>query len=98
MAAPDGVFGTVCDDHFIEEDAVVVCQAVNLTSTDASVCSLAPSQWGRGDIVLDEVDCSLSSSNFPVGCGTVPLRFEILSVEPSWQVCSRRSTSILCSL
>ncbi|XP_072039363.1 scavenger receptor cysteine-rich domain-containing protein DMBT1-like [Amphiura filiformis] len=54
----NGAWGTVCDDSWDNDDAMVVCRQLGFPSADAQSVSYAGFGEGTGEIWLDEVRCS----------------------------------------
>ena len=53
-----GQWGTVCDDFWNRNDAMVVCRQLGLPAEGAQSLSFAHFGQGEGPIVLDNVRCS----------------------------------------
>ncbi|XP_072045350.1 uncharacterized protein [Amphiura filiformis] len=62
------IWGTVCDDSWNSNDAMVVCRQLGLPFTAAQALGGAVFGQGSGQIWLDEVGCSGSESNLE-DCG-----------------------------
>lgn len=58
-----GRWGTVCDDGFDAEDAVVVCRMLGYTSVFAKPYGVASFGEGVGDILMDDVNCRGTESD-----------------------------------
>ena len=56
-----GEWGTVCDDHWKEENAHVVCYELGFTSVRKALQSFGP---GRGRVWMDQVNCNGNESAF----------------------------------
>ncbi|KAL3870897.1 hypothetical protein ACJMK2_038928 [Sinanodonta woodiana] len=54
----NGIWGTVCDDHFSSNEANVACRMLGLGGTG----SIITAPYGEGPIWLDELSCSGSES------------------------------------
>ncbi|XP_072045347.1 scavenger receptor cysteine-rich domain-containing group B protein-like [Amphiura filiformis] len=59
----NNVWGTVCDDSWGTNNAIVVCRQLGLPYTAAQTLGTAAFWKGSGQIWLDEVDCSGSESS-----------------------------------
>ena len=53
----NGVWRTVCDDSWTNEDAQVICRQLELPHEGAVALTNAFFGQGSGDVVMDEVDC-----------------------------------------
>ncbi|XP_071157151.1 scavenger receptor cysteine-rich domain-containing protein DMBT1-like [Mytilus edulis] len=53
----NGIWGTVCDDHFDNSAAAVVCRMLHLPFSGAVGYSHSPYGQGTGQILLDDVHC-----------------------------------------
>ena len=53
-----GQWGTVCDDFWNNNDAMVVCRQLGLPAEGAQALSFAHFGQGEGPITLDNVRCS----------------------------------------
>ena len=51
----DGLWGTICDRGWNEEDAIVACRQLGLEAEKAVPGGYFP--FGHGDVVLELVDC-----------------------------------------
>ena len=66
----EGLYGTVCDDHFDDTDAGVACRmlgyktGIALYSRDSGHSPAADFRSGTGQILLDEVECKGSEHHF----------------------------------
>jgi deleted-in-malignant-brain-tumors protein 1 len=54
----NGLWGTVCDDSWSSNDAIVVCRQLGYTTSGAAALSQASFGAGSGYIFMDEVICS----------------------------------------
>ena len=54
----NGEWGTVCDDNWDTDDAVVVCRQLGLPFTGAAALTKSHFGQGSGPILLDEVNCT----------------------------------------
>ncbi|CAC5384294.1 DMBT1 [Mytilus coruscus] len=68
----NGRWGTVCDKHFDETEARVVCKIMGYERIHPLVYSSAHFGPGRGDIWIDKVTCSGNEINFNLCVGTYP--------------------------
>ena len=53
----NGVWGTICDDYWSDEDAQVVCRQLGYSSEGAVAIRYAYYGQGSDAIVLDDVQC-----------------------------------------
>ncbi|XP_060084498.1 uncharacterized protein LOC132563729 [Ylistrum balloti] len=67
----NGVWGTVCDDNWDDDDAKVVCGMLGYSSHYATHTSKARYGSGQGPIWLDETQCSGQETNLGQ-CNSVP--------------------------
>ena len=58
-----GVWGTVCDDGWSDDNAAVLCRQLGLPADNAQATFTAHFGEGTGPIWLDEVDCRGSEIN-----------------------------------
>ncbi|XP_052793494.1 deleted in malignant brain tumors 1 protein-like isoform X1 [Mya arenaria] len=58
-----GLWGTVCRDDFESNDALVVCNMLNITVQDTIVLTGGYYKEGKGPILLDDVHCLGNESN-----------------------------------
>ncbi|CAL1529647.1 unnamed protein product [Lymnaea stagnalis] len=64
-------WGTICDDHWDDRDAMVVCHMMGFDRTNAKATNMSIQGDGFGIISLDEVNCT-GSENHIVECGFGP--------------------------
>ncbi|CAI8037191.1 Phosphatidylinositol phosphatase PTPRQ [Geodia barretti] len=60
-----GVWGTVCDDIWTSNDAIVVCRQLGYTTIGASALSGAFYGAGSGSIFMDDVACTGTEARLP---------------------------------
>ncbi|XP_059146364.1 low-density lipoprotein receptor-related protein 4-like [Physella acuta] len=64
-------WGTICDDHWDDNDAKVVCRMMGFDGTNAKATSQSSQGNGFGMISLDEVNCTGTEKHI-VECGFGP--------------------------
>uniref|UniRef100_X2B479 SRCR domain-containing protein n=1 Tax=Capitella teleta TaxID=283909 RepID=X2B479_CAPTE len=58
-----GVWGTICNEDFDDEDAQVVCRSLGLSVSEARELTFSNIAIGEGQIWLESLDCLGSESN-----------------------------------
>ncbi|KAI8771509.1 low-density lipoprotein receptor-related protein 4 [Biomphalaria glabrata] len=69
-------WGTICDDHWDDNDAKVVCHMMGFSRENAKATSQSNQGSGFGIISLDEVNCT-GTENHIVDCGFGPQNWAV---------------------
>ncbi|KAL4219354.1 scavenger receptor [Mactra antiquata] len=68
-----GNWGTICDDHWSNADAQVVCRMLNASTDGATAYGRAKYGVGTGNILLDQVTCVGTETNLGQCSSNPPL-------------------------